>query len=121
MIWAVRISMLLISLVAIGLSVAGGAAIRRRRWSHGIWFDLGSVGAGVAAWNAVWAVSYLFGMFMLSGPGDPSVESMGLLEPTLRDAVIWSLPAVIVSPFGIVLVVIGAVGWIVARHRRTGG
>ncbi len=115
MLWAIRIGMLVFGLAVAGLAVTGIVSLVRRRWARGFWLGLGASAGSGAMFGTIWFLALVYTRFVLAGSALPVTEKARLLGETISTAMNWGSPGLFAFPVGIVIAVVGAVGW--SRHR----
>lgn len=110
--------MLLIGLATAALAIAGMVALFRQRWSRGFWFGAGSTAGSLVTLGTVWLLAHVVGRFVLAGPALSVAEKARLLGETISTAMNWGCLGLSTFPVGILVAVVGAVGWLRGRSTK---
>ena len=121
MLLAVRLVMLLLGLAVAGLAVTGIVALVRRRWARGFWFGLGASAGGIGCYVLVGILGFVVYTKVRAGWYLPVEGGAEVLADTISNLMAFAAAGLVAVPAGMVIAVVGAVGWLKKRERTTEG
>ncbi len=108
--WALRIAALLVSLGVSSIGFLGIAALVQRDWRRGLWLGLATIGAVLAFIVGIGVVAIGLGHSM-AGEGRAR-----LVAETISTMMNWGALAWFALLDGVVVSIVGTVGWFLHRQ-----